>query len=298
MINRMNWTTAVVYAIACPAVAVAQGALFGVNRDADIVRYDTTTGECSIISDNFIGPVDMWSMAKDASGRIFAGSPSRIYQVFPNGIVEYANLQLQKLFAMAFAPGSDTIIYAMNTFPSRQFYRLDISIPGAVQKTLVNGSMSQVFNGLVFSPSGTLYGWSNDIGLAIVDTLSGGVIDINPAVAAPDKLQSIAFDSSGMLWGVGDALFKIDLATGITTAVGNALCADVTGIEFSDGLCYADCDTSTGPNIFDIFDFLCFQDAFVSQEPFVCDCDVSTGLGVCDIFDFLCFQDSFANGCP
>jgi hypothetical protein len=298
MIDRMKCTAVVACVCGFSGVASAQDHLFGVNRGADIVRYDLTTGECSIISDNFIGPVDMWSMAKDSSGRIFAGSPSRIYQVFPNRIVEYANLQLQKLFAMAFAPGSDTIIYAMNTRPAREFYRIDISIPGAAQKTLINARMSEVLNGLVFSPSGTLYGWSNNIGLVIVDPLTGGLIDVNPAVAAPDALQSLAFDSSGMMWGAGDALFTIDLATGITTAVGNALCVDVTGIEFSDGLCYADCDVSTGLNTFDIFDFLCFQTAFVGQVPFACDCDVSTGLGVCDIFDFLCFQASFVGKCP
>ena len=28
------------------------------------------------------------------------------------------------------------------------------------------------------------------------------------------------------------------------------------------------------------------------------DCDTSTGVGVCDVFDFLCFQDAFVGGCP
>ena len=31
--------------------------------------------------------------------------------------------------------------------------------------------------------------------------------------------------------------------------------------------CYADCNTSTGPGALDIFDFLCFQDAFVAGCP-------------------------------
>ena len=61
--------------------------------------------------------------------------------------------------------------------------------------------------------------------------------------------------------------------------------------------CYADCDKSTGVGVLDIFDFLCFQDSFVSSEPYACDCDTSTGQGVCDIFDFLCFQKAFVAGC-
>ena len=56
--------------------------------------------------------------------------------------------------------------------------------------------------------------------------------------------------------------------------------------------CYADCD---GSGTLDIFDFLCFQNSFVSGEPYACDCDPAP---VCDIFDFLCFQNAFVTGCP
>ena len=69
-------------------------------------------------------------------------------------------------------------------------------------------------------------------------------------------------------------------------------------IELLDPPCYADCDTSTGAGMLDIFDFLCFQNSFVNTEPYACDCDTSTGVLVCDIFDFLCFQNSYVGGCP
>jgi len=55
--------------------------------------------------------------------------------------------------------------------------------------------------------------------------------------------------------------------------------------------CYADC---TGEGNLDIFDFICFQDAFAISEPYA-DC---TGEGTFDIFDFICFQDAFSVGCP
>jgi hypothetical protein len=55
--------------------------------------------------------------------------------------------------------------------------------------------------------------------------------------------------------------------------------------------CYADCD---GNGTLDVFDFLCFQDAFVNAEPYA-DCD---GNSMLDVFDFLCFQDAFVKGCP
>jgi len=71
---------------------------------------------------------------------------------------------------------------------------------------------------------------------------------------------------------------------------------DSAGVQVS--LCYADCETSTGAGVLDIFDFLCFQNAFVAADPYACDCDIGTGLGVCDLFDFLCFQEAFVSGCP
>jgi len=58
--------------------------------------------------------------------------------------------------------------------------------------------------------------------------------------------------------------------------------------------CYADCDPSSGAGVLDIFDFLCFQDAFTTNSPYA-DCDNS---GTFDVFDFLCFQDAFTTGCP
>src|SRR5690606_7764116 len=54
--------------------------------------------------------------------------------------------------------------------------------------------------------------------------------------------------------------------------------------------CYADCD---GTEDLDLFDFLCFQDAFATGD-FYADCDAS---GALDIFDFLCFQNEFVAGC-
>ena len=69
-------------------------------------------------------------------------------------------------------------------------------------------------------------------------------------------------------------------------------------VSFGPAGCYADCDTSTGPGVLDIFDFLCFGNRFSAGDPYACDCDTSTGLGVCDIFDFLCFGNAFNAGCP
>jgi len=63
--------------------------------------------------------------------------------------------------------------------------------------------------------------------------------------------------------------------------------------------CACDFNTSTGPNICDLFDFLDFQNGFVGGDPCACDLNLTTGPGVCDLFDFLDFQNSFVSGpCP
>jgi hypothetical protein len=80
---------------------------------------------------------------------------------------------------------------------------------------------------------------------------------------------------------------ECDIAAGYSQDVNG------NGIPDECDTCYADCDQSTGVFVLDIFDFLCFQDAFVGGEPYA-DCD---GSGELDVFDFLCFQDAFAVGC-
>jgi len=61
-------------------------------------------------------------------------------------------------------------------------------------------------------------------------------------------------------------------------------------------VCYF--DTTTGPHVCDLFDFLTFQNGFVSSDPCAIDLDTTTGPGVPDLFDFLAFQSAFVSGCP
>ena len=68
--------------------------------------------------------------------------------------------------------------------------------------------------------------------------------------------------------------------------------AHIDNFSLEGDSCYPDCD---GNGILDIFDFLCFQESFVTGQPYACDCDPDP---VCNIFDFLCFQNAFVVGCP
>lgn len=63
----------------------------------------------------------------------------------------------------------------------------------------------------------------------------------------------------------------------------------------NETICPADCD---GSGELDVFDFLCFQDAFAVGDPYADFDTVSSRGGVLDIFDFLAFQDEFVVSCP
>jgi hypothetical protein len=90
-------------------------------------------------------------------------------------------------------------------------------------------------------------------------------------------------DPSPTASGADEIRFRV-MTTGGTSNTGTVALEYVTP-------CYADCD---GNEVLDVFDFLCFQDAFVAMDPYA-DCDGNT---VFDVFDFLCFQDAFVVGCP
>lgn len=107
--------------------------------------------------------------------------------------------------------------------------------------------------------------------------------------AVPDGTVSLAGIDADVPQPIPPATFTVDFQDGPGGGGGGTIVV---------GLCYADCDTTTGPRVLDVFDFLCFQNRYVHGAPYACDCDTSTGAGVCDVFDFLCFQNAFAAGCP
>jgi hypothetical protein len=101
---------------------------------------------------------------------------------------------------------------------------------------------------------------------------------------------------------LGGGRYSVDVTAGMAIGV------DTFNIVVDDGqrpvtlmpaprvevTCYADCEQTTGVGVLDIFDFLCFQDEFVTGQAGACLCN---GDPLCDIFDFLCFQDAFVAGC-
>jgi hypothetical protein len=65
----------------------------------------------------------------------------------------------------------------------------------------------------------------------------------------------------------------------------------------NSGVCYANCDGSTGEPLLTSNDFLCFLNRFAANDPWA-NCDGSTGSPVLTSNDFQCFLNRFATGCP
>jgi hypothetical protein len=130
------------------------------------------------------------------------------------------------LFAIQEVVGGSDILYTIN--------------PANGVGTIVGATGLPGLQGLDFSPSGQLFGWdvglsgSNGAGLVTINTTTGVATDVNPAVGGI-ALQSIAFHSSGTLYGAVDSqLYSINPTTGAATLIGGSGFAGLRGIEFTN----------------------------------------------------------------
>ncbi len=124
---------------------------------------------------------------------------------------------------------------------------------------------------------------------------SGVVMEGDSVLIALASGDIFSVDADGTLIG---PIINVPGIRSIVAASGRYFAHTTDELICFDDVCHPDCDTSTGPGILDIFDFLCFGSKFAAGEPYACDFDMSTGPGICDIFDFIAFQNAFAAGCP
>ncbi len=154
----------------------------------------------------------------------------------------------------------------------------------------VDGAGNAYITGITHGNLGGTSAGSGDVFLASYDAAGNLLWTRQTGTEFNDVAYGVAVDGTGNAYIAGRTYGSFG---GTNAGLSDAFLA-----KYSEALCYADCDQSTGPGVLDIFDFLCFQNSFVNSEPYACDCDTSTRPGVCDVFDFLCFQDAFVAGCP
>lgn len=139
-----------------------------------------------------------------------------------------------------------------------------------------------------YTPMG---GWTHQ---PVVSVSGGGQVLLVGAVPVGGEQYSACTDlyeidldaeAGGPGWIIGHFA-----GAGSTPAVDGDVYTIGAGGLYAFRGCAADCD---GSGILDLFDFLCFQNAFVGGEAYG-DCDRD---GARDLFDFLCFQNAFVGGC-
>ncbi|MCA9278413.1 MAG: hypothetical protein H6815_07115 [Phycisphaeraceae bacterium] len=71
-------------------------------------------------------------------------------------------------------------------------------------------------------------------------------------------------------------------------------CGGVMSNTAQYSVCYANCDNSAGSHPLNIFDYICFGNAYAAGDPYA-DCDGNSTL---NIFDYICFGNAYGTGCP
>ena len=255
--------------------ACAQGTLYGLQFSGALSSIDLATGAATFIGMSG-GP--RWNAAAaDSQGRIWAcnfdGSPSasELYTVDPATGVATLVTTLTGV-----SPGHTVRGMAFDA-NDRLYVTLDMSIADSLgtvdtatgQFTMIGPTGRTDIQGLGFDPQGGLWAVS-----VIADVISR--IDIGTGLATvvggsgiSGDNQALEFDDAGNMYVLRVNLKRVDPATGNATLIGRSG-VDYRGMAFVNPgppPCYPDCDTSTGVGVLDIFDFLCFDNAFNAGCP-------------------------------
>jgi hypothetical protein len=296
--------TSLLVAVSCGllcSVASAQR-MYGVSwAGGSLYSIDLGTGQATLVAALGVGSLNA-AAAVPGADRLYATSTASVlYEIDVNSgtVAATHNLNTSAI------PGYTIRGLAVDP-NSGEIYAIADTVPFGTDDTLVKinlttldytviGSMGEnSMQGLAFDDGGRLYGLDIDNGgmLFSVNTSTGATAPIGGGGFGPDQ-QSLEF-CDGRMYGGRENLITINTGTGGVGVVGSfGATTDMRGLACIGGSmpCYPDCD---GNQVLDVFDFLCFQDAFVAGAQYA-DCD---GNSVFDVFDFLCFQDAFVTGCP
>jgi hypothetical protein len=186
----------------------------------------------------------------------------------PFGVLHYGNDVL-----VSFSSAADIQRYDADGTNTGVFHVGEIAF---AQQMNVKGSNGNVIVGGFSSPAGV---YEYDPQGAQVGFIPGG-----------GARAAYELGNGNIMWTNSSGVNIYDVGTGVSTTVHDAN-GQYIELFRPDAPCYPDCD---GNGMLDFFDFLCFQNAFLAQDPYA-DCDQN---GVFDFFDYLCFQNEFLAGCP
>jgi hypothetical protein len=230
-IFRLVLITAVAWMFAASA---AHAAILGIQNNASVYTINEATGAATLLQNNPTFAAN--AMTRTSTGVYYVagglgngglntvnpvtGQVTAGPNITPNDDVRgLAASPTDVIYAtIASGGGSNASLYTINA--------------GTGASTLI-GAVG-VMQALTFSSAGTLYGWSNLIGLVTIDPATAAVTDVNPSVGSADNIQTLAFSSGGVLYAGGQTnLYTVDVTTGVLTLVGSlAPVTDLRGMEF------------------------------------------------------------------
>lgn len=221
----------------CVLAPAVHGAILGIQANASVYSIDETTGVATLLSNNPTFAAN--AMSRNSAGVYYtAGGLGNggLSTINPTTGVLTAGPDItpnDDVRGLAFSPSD--VLYATIASgggSSANLYTINVST-GA---TTLIGAVG-IMQGLTFSSSGTLYGWSNVIGLVTIDPTTGVVTDVNPSVGSADNIQTLAFSPGGVLYGGSQAvLYTINTSTGEpTVAAVFSPIDDLRGMEFLTG---------------------------------------------------------------
>jgi hypothetical protein len=173
------------------AANAVYGTILGIQNNASVYTINEATGAATLLQNN---P----AFAANAMTRTSTG----IYYVaggLGNGGLNTVNPVTGQVTAgpnitpnddvRGLAASPTDVIYA--TIASGGITANLHTINAATGATTLIGPVG-VMQALTFSSAGTLYGWSNVVGLVTIDPATAAVTDVNPAVGSDDNIQTLA----------------------------------------------------------------------------------------------------------
>ncbi|MFM9994522.1 MAG: hypothetical protein ACKVU4_01840 [Phycisphaerales bacterium] len=293
----MRGVSAVVAVQLASAAAWAQGQLYGIRSNGDVLTIDRAAGAAAFVGNSGFG---CNAASHDGAGAILTmDSPFQIVTVNAATGAGAVLATLSNAGVVGYGPrglavdSTGAIWVAMSQAATTGIdilARVNVSAGGY---TLVGPTGVTDIQGLAFDANDNLFALGIQSGgrLLSVNKTTGAATVIGGGAFGGDD-QAIEFDDAGALFAARDNLLGVNAATGAATVIGALGFTDVRGLAFiPESGCYPDCNTSGNLTV---ADFGCFQGKYVLGDLYA-DCNQS---GTLTVADFGCFQGQYVIGCP
>ena len=208
-------------AIVATYSSVAGQDMIGVDWNGDLYALDSYTGASEPIGFGLYGQN---CLARDAGGALWSsarlgvnappGGTDFLSRVDPVSGTAVAMFPSRDLRGLAAGSGND-LYAAVHEGGASTLYRFDTAT-GSETRIGATGFGSNAIVALAMH-NGQLYAWDLNLGLGVLDPVSGAFTDVNRAVNG-GLIHWLAERSDGQLIGGWFSLFAIDTATGVATA--------------------------------------------------------------------------------